>query len=333
MARLLVAATGARYAQVWLNINESLMLAATSPADAGPATMPAEAAPGRHALPVSYADERLGILIVQERDRQPLTPVEAQLFAGLAAQAGLVLRSVRLRTELAVRVRESTEQARALRASRGRIVAAQDEERRRLERDIHDGAQQHLVTLAVNLRLARTLAARSPERAPAVLSGLKTAVDDTIDTLSALSRGIYPRPLADHGLAAALSGAAMTGPLRVQVTVDGVDRMRSDLETALYFCALEALQNAAKHAGATAATVRVRRTAEGVELVVADDGVGFSPAAAGPGSGLANMTDRAEAVGGRIRVDSAPGRGTVIAIRVPWAPAAVPWVTAEGGAG
>jgi signal transduction histidine kinase len=332
MARMLVAATGARYAQVWLNINDRLMLAATWPADAGPATMPAEAAPGRHALPVSYADERLGILIVQERDRQPLTPVEAQLFAGLAAQAGLVLRSVRLRTELAVRVRESTEQARALRASRGRIVAAQDEERRRLERDIHDGAQQHLVTLAVNLRLARTLAVRSPERAPAVLSGLKTAVDDTIDTLSALSRGIYPRPLADHGLAAALSGAAMTGPLRVQVTVDGVDRMRSDLETALYFCALEALQNAAKHAGATAATVRVRRTADGVELVVADDGVGFSPAAVGPGSGLANMTDRAESVEGRIRVDSAPGRGTVIAIRVPWVPAAVPWVTAEGGA-
>ncbi|HEV8568077.1 MAG TPA: ATP-binding protein [Actinoplanes sp.] len=332
MARLLVAATGARYAQVWLTVNDDLMLSATWPPDAGPATVPAEAVTGRHVLPVSYADERLGLLIVQECDRQPLTPVEAQLFAGLAAQAGLVLRSVRLRTELAVRVRESTEQARALRASRERIVAAQDEERRRLERDIHDGAQQHLVTLAVNLRLARTLVARSPHRAPAVLHGVKTAVDDTIDTLSALSRGIYPRTLADHGLAAALSGAA-AGPLRVHVTVEGVDRMRSDLETALYFCALEALQNAAKHAGATAATVRVWRTAGGVELVVADDGVGFSPAAVGPGRGLANMTDRAESVGGRIRVDSAPGRGTVIAVHVPWAPAPVPRPAAGKGAG
>ena len=332
MARLLVAATGARYAQVWLTVNDDLMLAATWPPDAGPATVPAEAAAGRHVLPVSYADERLGLLIVQERDRQPLTPVEAQLFAGLAAQAGLVLRSVRLHTELALRVRDSTEQARALRASRERIVAAQDEERRRLERDIHDGAQQHLVTLAVNLRLARTLVARSPQRAPAVLHGVKTAVDDTIDTLSALSRGIYPRTLADHGLAAALSGAA-AGPLRLHVIVEGVDRMRSDLETALYFCALEALQNAAKHAGATAATVRVRRTAGGVELVVADDGSGFSPAAVGPGSGLANMTDRAESVGGRIRVDSAPGRGAVIAVRVPWAPAVTPRPAAGKGAG
>jgi signal transduction histidine kinase len=109
--------------------------------------------------------------------------------------------------------------------------------------------------------------------------------------------------------------------------------MRSDLETALYFCALEALQNAAKHAGATAATVRVWRTAGGVELVVADDGVGFSPAAVGPGRGLANMTDRAESVGGRIRVDSAPGRGTVIAVHVPWAPAPVPRPAAGKGAG
>jgi len=333
MARLLVAATGARYAQVWLTIKDSLMLAATWPPDAGPAAPPSDAAAGRHAVDVSYADERLGLLIVQERDRQPLTPVEAQLIAGLAAQAGLVLRSVRLRTELAVRVTESTEQARALRASRERIVAAQDEERRRLERDIHDGAQQHLVTLAVNLRLARTLVARSPQRAPAVLGGLKTAVDDTIDTVSALSRGIYPRRLADNGLAAALSGAATGGPLPVHVTVQGLDRMRSDVEIALYFCALEALQNAAKHAGATAATVRLRRTSEGVDLVVADDGIGFSPAAVGPGSGLANMTDRAESVGARIRVDSAPGRGTVITIRVPWAPPAARAVAAERGAG
>jgi len=151
--------------------------------------------------------------------------------------------------------------------------------------------------------------------------------------VSALSRGIYPRRLADNGLAAALSGAATGGSLPVHVSVEGLDRLRSDVEIALYFCALEALQNTAKHAGATAATVRVQRRTEGVDLVVADDGVGFSPAAVGPGRGLANMTDRAESVGGRIRVDSAPGRGTVITIRVPWAPAAAPAVAAEGGAG
>jgi signal transduction histidine kinase len=320
MARLLAEATGALYAQVWLSINGRPVLAATWPPDAG-SDRAAPSDPGVHsgrrALPVRHANEVLGILVVQERDRQPLTPVEEQLVAGLATQAGLVLRSVRLRTELAVRLRESTQRARDLQASRERIVATQDEQRRRLERDIHDGAQQHLVALAVNLRLARTLVARSPERAPALFTALKSAAEDTVDTLSDLSRGIYPRALTEQGLEAALRAALAGGALPVELTVDELDRPRSDVAAALYFCCLEALQNAAKHSGATRAAVRITRRADTVELVVSDDGAGFSSAAAGGGSGLVNMRDRAESLGGRMDVDSQPGHGTVVRIHIP----------------
>jgi signal transduction histidine kinase len=333
MARVLAEGTGARYAQVWLCVDGAPTLAATWPPEA--ATAGSDPAPpgvtdppaGRRGLAVRHADQELGILVVQERDQQPLTPIEDQLFAGLAAQAGLVLRSVRLRAELAVRLKERTQRARELSASRERIIAAQDEERRRLERNIHDGAQQHLVALAVNLSLARALVARSSARLPVVLTDLTRAAEDTIDTLSDLSRGIYPRALSEKGLAAALEVALAAGSLPVDLTVEEIPRPRPDIEAALYFCCLEALQNAAKHSGATRAAVRLSRTGEGLGLVVSDDGKGFSPNAVGPGSGLVNMRDRAESVGGRLRVDSEPGRGTEIEVHVPW-PAA-----AEGGDG
>ncbi len=319
MAELLAAATGARYAQVWLLVKGQLVPAATwppgAPVEAPPD--PTSPGPGQRVHAVRHGSELLGVLVVQERDRQPLTPTEEKLFAGLAAQAGLVLRAVRLRAELAARLKERSERAAELRASRERIVAAQDEERQRLERNIHDGAQQHLVALAVNLRLAQTLIARSPERALPVLAQLRTAAEETIDTLSELSRGIYPRLLSDVGLGAALEAAVGAGSMPVELCVDDIARPPSDVEATLYFCCLEALQNAAKHSHAERVVVRVRPVAEGVELVVSDDGDGFTPLSVAPGSGLANLRDRAESVGGALSVDSQPGRGTVIAVRVP----------------
>jgi signal transduction histidine kinase len=319
MAELLAAATGARYAQVWLMVNGQLMPAATwppaVPVEAPPD--PTSSGPGRRVLAVRHGSELLGVLVVQERDRQRLTPTEEKLFAGLAAQAGLVLRAVRLRAELAVRLKDSSERAAELRASRERIVAAQDEERQRLERNIHDGAQQHLVALAVNLRLAQTLIARSPERAQPVLAQLRTAAEETIDTLSELSRGIYPRLLSDVGLPAALEAAVSTGSMPVELRVDDIARPPSDVEATLYFCCLEALQNAAKHSHAARVVVRVRRVAEGVELIVSDDGDGFVPLSVAAGRGLANLRDRAESAGGSFSVESQPGRGTVVAVRVP----------------
>jgi len=326
MARLLVEATGANYAQVWLCVRGGLVPGATWPPgvarDAAPPDPVDDTAVsrGRHALAVRHADEMLGVLVVQEHDRVPLTPVEERLFTGLAAQAGLVLRSVRLRAELAVRLEESSQRAAELHESRERIVAAQDEERRRLERDIHDGAQQHLVALAVNLRLVRTLLARSSERVSAVLTQVATAADDTIQTLSDLSQGIYPRLLSEAGLKAALEAAVAASSIPVELTVEEMDRPPHDVEAALYFCCLEALQNAAKHSRASRILARIGRVAGGVELVVSDDGAGLSPASGSSGTGLANMRDRAESAGGDLRVTSQPGRGTVVAVRIPSVP-------------
>ena len=197
-------------------VNDDLVLAATWPptADADQQPPGADPPPGRRALTVRLAGEVLGVLRLQEHDRQPLTPVEERLFAGLAAQAGLVLHGVRLRAELAQRVVELSARAEELRVSRERLVDTQDAERRRLERDIHDGAQQHLVALAVNLRLAQTLATRSPERARKVLAEQRAAARTTIDTLVDLSRGIYPRQLAEDGVGPrpARGGGDQPGP-------------------------------------------------------------------------------------------------------------------------
>jgi signal transduction histidine kinase len=198
-------------------------------------------------------------------------------------------------------------------------VSAADAERRRIERDIHDGAQQHLVALAVNLRLAQTLAASAPARATAQLRAQARAAEETIDTLVALSSGMYPRLLDEAGLVPALRAAAVTSALDVRVDAEEVPRQPRQVEAALYFCCLEALQNAAKHAGAQRVDVRLERTGPQhavLRLLVHDDGAGFDPAVAGAGAGLANMRDRLDAVGGRVSVDSRPGAGTTMTATV-----------------
>ncbi len=207
---------------------------------------------------------------------------EERLFRGLAAQAGLPLRAVALRAELAERLRDSTRRAAELLASRERVVTAQDEERRRLERDIHDGAQQHLVALAVQLRLAGTLVARESPRAAGVVAGQRPAAVDAITTLADLAHGIYPRQLAEAGVGAGLA-AAVTAP--VDIAVDDLGRLPTEIESALYFCALEARQNLAKHAGGSRVSVRAGRVPGAVELVVSDDGPWFAPDTVGAGRG------------------------------------------------
>ena len=176
---------------------------------------------GLRALPVRHGGQLLGVLRLQERPGLALTAVEERLFAGLAAQAGLVLRLVGLRAELEDRRAELLARAEELKASRERLIETQDAERRRLERDIHDGAQQHLVALTVNLRLAQTIVGRSPERPLAVLSEQAVAADVAIETLSSLSRGIYPRLLADEGLVAALRSAVAGSAIPVTIDTAG----------------------------------------------------------------------------------------------------------------
>src|SRR5207253_1226185 len=219
------------------------------------------------------------------------------------AQAGLVLRLVGLRTELAARHEELAARAVELQQSRDRLIAAQDEERRRLERDIHDGAQQHLVALAVNLRLVESVAAKDPARAAELLAAQAPAAQAAVETLSRLAQGLYPRHLTDDGVAAALRAELAAAPVPVAVVDELPARLPEPVEAAFYFVAMEAVQNAAKHAGASSIAVQLTTDGEGAHVTIADDGEGFATADSAGGSGLANMRDRIDAVGGVVCLD------------------------------
>jgi signal transduction histidine kinase len=325
MATLLGEGTGAAWAQVWLTVQGELTLAASWPETSvlvtEPPALQADARDStgelRRAVSVRHAGALLGVLRLQERPGVPLTSVEERLFTGLAAQAGLVLRLAGLRAELAARHAELAARADELRLSRERLIETQDAERRRLERDIHDGAQQHLVALAVNLRLAETVAARSPERAAKVLEAQSEAAREAIDTLTQLSRGIYPRLLADEGMVPALRAALAISPIPVRVEAVDVPRLPTATEAALYFCCMEAVQNAAKHSLASSVTVTVSTQDESVRLTVDDDGEGFDVSTAEPGAGLTNMRDRIDAAGGQLAMTSTAGVGTRVDVHVP----------------
>ena len=202
-----------------------------------------------------------------------------------------------------------------LRASQARALAAADAERRRIGRDLHDSAQQRLVALRVHLSLAGEQL--QPEEQP-IVEQLERELDEALDELQSVARGIYPQVLAQHGLAAALRSAVQSAAIPVSVTDDGLSRYPGAVELAVYYCCLEALQNAAKHAG-PGASVGIWLSDDDGELRfrVEDDGSGFEPARVELGAGFSNLTDRLAAVGGSIRIDSAAGRGTRIAGQIP----------------
>jgi signal transduction histidine kinase len=325
MARVLAEGTGAERATVWLRSGTQLHAAATWPqatsvngagpsADDGIVPVPGQDLPAiagaARAVPVRHQGELLGALSVTKRPGESLTPIEDQLLDDLAHQAGLVLKNVGLTSELRARVED-------LRASRQRLVAAQDEERRRLERNLHDGAQQNLVAIKVKLGLAEMFAEKDPTRAKATLAELRADTDEALETLRDLARGIYPPLLADKGLAAALESQARKATVPIAVDADGIGRYAQDVEAAVYFCVLEALQNVQKYAGRSVATVRLRATADALTFEVGDDGAGFDAATQPKGSGLQNMADRLDALGGRVTVTSALGEGTRVAGTIP----------------
>jgi signal transduction histidine kinase len=319
MAKVLADGTGGEWAQVWLVVDGRLKLAASWPPGAaeGIADPGVSAGPGRRSLQVRQAGELLGVLVVQERELVPLTSVEERLFAELAGQAGLVFRGARLRAELMHRLAELSAKAEELRLSLQRLVDAQDAARKRLERDIHDGAQQHLVALAVNLRLAHTLARRSPHRANLVMAEQDKAARETIQAIVSLSRGIYPRVLNEEGLAAALQAEIGNTAVPVALTAHHVGRYPPIVEAAAYFCCLEAVQNAAKHSDALGIRVDLRGEPGSLTLVVEDDGVGFDAGEVSPGAGMTNMPDRIESAGGTLLIESAPARGTRVEAHLP----------------
>jgi signal transduction histidine kinase len=269
---------------------------------------------------VLHQGEPVGEIAVAKLRGESVTLGEAALLTDLAGQAGPALSNVRLTLELQGRLRELATRADELRASRQRIVAAQDAERRRLERDIHDGAQQHLVAIAVNARLARQVLDSAPVRTGTLLDEISSQVDDALETLRTLARGIFPPVLADRGLVPALRAhlTRSASPARLDADVS-LARARFDrrIESALYFCCLEALQNAAKHAVGAPVSVHLSADAAWLTLAVSDEGPGFNVEIAPNGTGLQGMFDRMAAVGGTLEVVSVVGKGTTIRGRAP----------------
>ena len=309
MAQLLAAGTGATEARVWLRVGGELRDVARWPAETAQA--PASAISGARMLPlpdgevfqVVHQGDTLGALAITVPASDPMNESKKRLARDLASQAGLVLRNVRLVEEL--------------QESRRRIVTAQDERARTLERNIHDGAQQQLVALTVKLGLVERLVESDPAKAAAMVTEAKAATGEALEDLRDLARGIYPPLLADEGLAAALRAQARKSALPMTVECDGIGRYPQEVEAAIYFCCLEAFQNVAKYAKATRATVRLARSDGVLTFEVSDDGVGFQPEAALGGTGLQGMVDRLAALGGKLEVRSAPGTGTTVAGRLP----------------
>jgi signal transduction histidine kinase len=317
MAQVLAEGTAADLVEVWLRSGELLRRAAAFPLESpvpGPVQIESAEAPripdADRIVEVRHHGELLGALTVTKRRGESLTPIEIKLMDDLAHQAGLVLKNVGLTADLQGRLDD-------LRASRQRLVAAQDDERRKLERNLHDGAQQHLVAIKVKLGLVGILATRDPEKAKAAIVALKHDADEALETLRDLARGIYPPLLAEKGLAAALQSQAGKATLPVHVDADGVGRYPQETEAALYFCTLEALQNVQKYAAATAVAVRLHEEREHLFVEVRDDGRGFAVTAVTRGAGLTNMEDRLEALGGTLNIESTLGVGTTLCATVP----------------
>jgi signal transduction histidine kinase len=308
MAQVLGEGTGAETARVWLLGGAELRPAAAWPVDA-PSTEPVhpDGGPlrivGEHVVEVRDRGELLGALSVRMPPADPMNPTRDKLVADLATQAGLVLRNVRLVEDL--------------RTSRQRLVAAQDEERRRLERNIHDGAQQQLVALAVKARLASQFAKRDPAQAANLLAQIESETQTALEDLRDLARGIYPPLLADRGLVAAIEAQSRKSQLGVQVDADDLGRFTADVEATVYFCTLEALQNVAKYAAADRTVIRLARANGSLSFEVEDDGRGFDPSSVVTGSGLQGMADRLAAVGGSLEIRSVLGQGTTVAGHVP----------------
>ena len=319
MARVLGEGIGAERSDVWLAVGSDLRHVAAWPDDVlgiSPVPLPNGAAP---AIPdmdrvslVEQGGDVLGALAVRKPPNDPISPADEKLISGLASQAGLVLRNVRLTEELKLRLDD-------LKAAQKRLVSAQDEERRKLERNIHDGAQQQLVALAVKARLVRTLTERDPAKAAEMLEQIEAETHSALEDLRDLARGIYPPLLADKGLEAALNAQARKSPVPVAVSAGHLGRFPQEIEAAVYFSTLEALQNVAKYANASVATVAIRTDDRSLLFSVTDDGTGFDPSSTGYGTGLQGIADRLGALDGSLEVTSANGAGTSITGRLPLA--------------
>jgi signal transduction histidine kinase len=274
-------------------------------------------------VPIAHLGELHGFVVVRRReDEQPFSDDDEQPLVELARQLGLALHNVRLDSALQASLAELAERNEELQASRLRIVTAADASRREIERNLHDGAQQHLVALAVKLGLAGQIAEDGDTTTVLeMLEALRGDVQTTIGELRELAHGIYPPLLRDRGLAEALRTAANRCSLPTTVDVDLPGRYAEPVETAAYFCCLEAMQNAGKYAGEGATlSVDVRGDEASLSFELVDDGVGFETSTTDSGHGFVNMQDRLGAIGGELTIESAPGKGTTVRAIIPATP-------------
>jgi signal transduction histidine kinase len=320
LATLLADGTAADHATIWVEVGGALHAAACAPphdpgehgvvstAVDGPVRIPGSI----HSEPVQFDGALLGALSFERGREDPVNPHERALLAEMAGQASLLLGNARLRERLRARVEE-------LRSSRRRLVAAQDEARRRIERDLHDGAQQQLVALKVKLGLARTISSREDAGGPIteVLEGLATAADEAVASLRALARGIYPPLLEAEGLERALVTQAQRASIEVDVRADGLRRYHREVEATVYFCVLEAVRDAITHADATRLEVLLVDREGQLRFEVVDDGRGVDPDEVERGSGLTNMGDRIDALGGDLVVAARVDGGVEVIGSIP----------------
>jgi signal transduction histidine kinase len=271
-------------------------------AEGRPTELPADDDPTRAWTPVELEGTRVGAII---HDRSLLD--EPDVVRSVAAAAGLAVQNERLAAQLRARVEE-------LHTSRARLIDVALDERRRLERNLHDGAQQRLVALSLTLRLAQAKLAKDPESAESLLSGAHEELNLAIGELRELARGIHPAVLSDRGLEAALEALAGRSPVPVVVQMPRC-RLPYPVEAAAYYVVAEALTNVVRYAGASEAKVSVARRNGHAIVEVADDGVGGADPTRG--SGLRGLADRVAALDGRLQIDSPPGAGTTVRVEFP----------------
>jgi signal transduction histidine kinase len=330
LTRTVTQATRARRTELWLISDDHLLRVAAYPETGNGAVgisrselddqSPGDVDPDGHLdIPIVFQGRALGRLRAELPTGRDLGAVESALVEDLAAHAGVVAHNAVLNGELARHVAVLEEQLDELRASRRRLVAAQDAERRKLERDLHDGAQQSLVAALIGLRTVAATSA-SPAAQRAEVAEVTDLLTGTSTTLTELVSDQGPRLLAERGLLAALTAAAAvairSGP-QVHVTGTVNPELPDEVVAAVYFCCLEAIQNATKHAAASDITVAVSQTDDLLSFEISDNGAGFDLSAAPKGSGLSNLVRRLSVIGGDVSLESAPGSGTTVRGRLP----------------
>ena len=324
IAEVLAAGTGAEPATVWLRVGDRLRAVASSgngtgSHGAGSPAVPLEGGglpelPVSLVVPVRHDGELLGAVSLTKPRSEPPTRQDEELAGRLARGLALVLRNARLTAEL-------REHLAVLQASRSRLVRAQDEARRAIEGQLRAGAQQQLGELKGRLGVvARGAGTAGAVRTAALLEQLEGEADDADDTLRALGQGIYPPLLEAEGLGAAVAAQAARSALPVTVHAAGLPRYPGEVEVAVYFSILEALQNAAKYARASSVHVRLEPREDGLWFEVADDGIGFDPDRTSHGSGLAGIAARLDTIDATLHIRSHPGTGTRLTGHVPRTP-------------